>query len=74
MLMVNTNAGRLRTSEFGGLDLKPGDTCEIDPGYLKKRRGANGAELKSIVEMVAPGLKPLDEVKATEAKSRKAVP
>ena len=60
MLMVNASGSRIRTDEFGGLDLAPGETVEIADGYCKARVSSNGSPVPSIVERLATGLVPAE--------------
>lgn len=58
--MVNTAGSRYLTAEFGGLDVPPGATVDIEDGYCQPGINVNGSRRPSIVERLAPCLKPAD--------------
>jgi hypothetical protein len=45
---------------FQIFDLPFGETCDIPDGYSHPQRAGNGARLPSIIEKLAPQLKPAD--------------
>lgn len=59
MLMKNDTGHR---QQIPGLkvDLAAGECCEIPDGYCLPRRSAGGARIPSVVESLAPGMRPAD--------------
>ena len=61
MKFINTSKEQSVTIEaFGIFNLKPGEICEIAEGYARPSRASNGGRKPSIVEGLAPQLKPAD--------------
>lgn len=61
MLMVNIADHPVRTDEFGGLEVPPGGTVDIEDGYCRSKMLDNGSRRLSIVEQILPTLEPADE-------------
>lgn len=58
---VKNETDRRIVHEDLDIDVKPGETCEVLEGYVMPRRGASGERFPSILEQVAPGLRPVNE-------------
>lgn len=64
---VNTDEKHTVDLKMIGLGrVKPGETVEIPEGLARPERKANGSRRPSVVERVAPQLRPVDETWAAE--------
>jgi hypothetical protein len=60
MLLVNTAGHPYVTDDFGGLNVPPNGTIEIEDGYCRPGKTMNGSRRPSVVEQLAPFLVPAD--------------
>lgn len=58
---VKNETDRRIVHEDLDIDVKPGETCEVLEGYVMPRHGSSGDRFPSILEQIAPGLKPTNE-------------
>lgn len=58
---VKNETDRRIVHEDLDIDVKPGETCEVMEGYVMPRHGSSGDRFPSILEQIAPGLKPTNE-------------
>lgn len=65
MLMQNQTGHRLRIPDLK-VDLLPGACVELPDGYCLPRRSAGGARIPSVVENLAPGMRPADPIVGAE--------
>ncbi len=61
MLMKNDTGHRLQIPGLK-VDLAPGECMDLPDGYCLPRRSSGGARIPSVVESLAPGMRPADPV------------
>jgi hypothetical protein len=59
-IKVRNESDRRVVHEDLDIDVEPGQVCEVLEGYAMPRRAASGERFPSILEQVAPGLKPVE--------------
>lgn len=60
MQFINESNREVRVRLGSGFMVKPGATVEIEDGYAQPRRADNGSRRPSVIEQLAPQLKPAD--------------
>lgn len=60
MKFVNESSQRVRVPELG-IDVQPGETCEVPEHHARPGRHTHGARKPSDIECLAPQLKPADQ-------------
>ena len=59
MRLINAGGCRQRNVSLG-IDVGPGETCDVADGYVQSGKASNGARAPSIIESICPHLEPQD--------------
>ena len=65
MRMRNASDARVKLDALG-IDVAPGEVCEIPDGYARPRLASNGCRIAAVVENLAPQLRPDDDQEFAE--------